>query len=182
MKKPEIEKRPGVYMITNLVNGHRYIGSSVNVYNRLCRHKRLLKHGNHYNKHLQNAYDKYGAENFTAQALLYCEREETTGREQEFLDSLKPEYNIATNATMPTLGRSLSAETRAKIGEKSKQMWQDEEYRAKKSEAAIAALRERMNNPEALAECTDRYRERGKRHSEALKRRWEERKKELQDA
>jgi group I intron endonuclease len=48
----------GVYWILNLVNGKVYIGSSVDVENRLQNHKKDLIAGNHRNPYLQRAWDK----------------------------------------------------------------------------------------------------------------------------
>lgn len=54
----------GIYMILNIINNKMYIGSSKNVKRRLQEHKRELRKGIHINKHLQNAWNKYGEENF----------------------------------------------------------------------------------------------------------------------
>ena len=40
-----LKNRCGIYIITNVSNGKRYIGSSINIYNRLLDHKCLLKRG-----------------------------------------------------------------------------------------------------------------------------------------
>jgi group I intron endonuclease len=48
----------GVYWILNLVNGKVYIGSSVDVENRLQNHKKDLIAGKHRNPYLQRAWNK----------------------------------------------------------------------------------------------------------------------------
>lgn len=50
----------GIYKIVNLINGKMYIGATMNIANRLFTHRKMLKKGVHSNKHLQNAYTKYG--------------------------------------------------------------------------------------------------------------------------
>ena len=55
----------GVYIILNLVNNKKYIGSTGNSFNkRLSAHKSALTHNKHKNKHLQFAWNLYGEKNF----------------------------------------------------------------------------------------------------------------------
>lgn len=54
----------GIYIIFNLVNGKRYIGSSVDLYNRLHEHRHNLAYNKSHNQHLQNAWNKYGSDFF----------------------------------------------------------------------------------------------------------------------
>lgn len=88
----------GIYMLINKVNGHRYVGSSRNIRIRLWKHRSLLRHNKHENPHLQNAWNKYGEENFDYSILEKCTEEERFKREQFYIDTLKPEYNIALEA------------------------------------------------------------------------------------
>jgi group I intron endonuclease len=83
----------GVYSVNNLVNGKRYIGSTNWFAHRKNHHFNYLKHNNHPNAHLQNAYNKYGKMFFEFKILLYCEIFELLRYEQEFINALKPEYN-----------------------------------------------------------------------------------------
>jgi hypothetical protein len=54
----------GVYQIKNLVSGKSYIGSSNIIQKRWTQHRRELRAGIHFNPKLQNAWNKYGEENF----------------------------------------------------------------------------------------------------------------------
>jgi group I intron endonuclease len=54
----------GVYVIENLVNGRKYVGSTTNLKRRLREHKTELLKGNHKNSYLQRSYNKYGKDNF----------------------------------------------------------------------------------------------------------------------
>ena len=84
----------GIYMIVNQLNNHKYIGSSINIRTRLWKHRSLLRHQYHSNAHLQNAWNKYGEENFYFTVLEKCTEEERFSREQYYVDTLHPEYNI----------------------------------------------------------------------------------------
>lgn len=88
-------KRSGIYMIINTINGKRYIGSSKNIQQRLQTHRSNLRHGYHGNEYLQNAWNKYGENNFEYSILEFCSEEERIKREQYYVDTLKPEYNIS---------------------------------------------------------------------------------------
>lgn len=51
----------GIYKIINQIDGKYYVGSSNNIEgNRWPYHKYHLRKGDHYNNHLQNAWNKYG--------------------------------------------------------------------------------------------------------------------------
>lgn len=54
----------GVYSITNLIDGKVYIGKAKNIRIRWNTHKRELNNGTHINRHLQNAWNKYGSKSF----------------------------------------------------------------------------------------------------------------------
>lgn len=84
----------GVYVIKNILNGKRYIGSSFNVKRRLKDHFFKLSKNTHHNKHLQAAWNKYGEKHFVFQILETCEpiKDTILFLEQKYLD-LKPEYN-----------------------------------------------------------------------------------------
>jgi predicted GIY-YIG superfamily endonuclease len=54
--------KAGVYCIRCLLDGKCYVGSAVNLYDRLCEH--LYRNGSISNLHLQAAITKHGLENF----------------------------------------------------------------------------------------------------------------------
>lgn len=67
MKKQDFDEFKiinGVYCIRNKINDKRYIGSSWNIYDRWYMHKIELNENRHYNRHLQNAWNKYGEDAF----------------------------------------------------------------------------------------------------------------------
>jgi group I intron endonuclease len=54
----------GVYRILHIASQKVYIGSSANIRARWATHRSSLAKGKHHSKHLQRAWDKYGAEAF----------------------------------------------------------------------------------------------------------------------
>lgn len=128
------EKVGGIYKITNLVNGKFYVGSSVDIKNRLRQHFGNLRRGTHHNHHLQNAWNKYGAEAFEHSMLEQVTGIETlVEREQFWIDELQANergYNARTKADS-NFGHCPSPETRAKIGAVNRGRKITEEQRAK---------------------------------------------------
>jgi group I intron endonuclease len=104
----------GVYIIENTTNGHRYIGSTINLMQRKSQHFRALRSGNNNCKILQHAFDKYGETSFIFKLLLICESFELLRYEQGLIDAFLPEYNISLTAGSQ-LGVKRSEETRRKI-------------------------------------------------------------------
>lgn len=99
----KLPKTAGVYSILNVLNGKRYIGSSINIHKRLANHRSKLRTGKHYNQILLRAYNKYGEDKFVVEILEQCEPIKDTlfFLEQKYLD-LNPEYNIAKLANRPS--------------------------------------------------------------------------------
>jgi group I intron endonuclease len=68
IRKSQYETNAGIYKLTNIINGKVYIGKSINIRNRLARHKS----GENKTKgkcYLQNAIIKYGWDNFKVDIL-----------------------------------------------------------------------------------------------------------------
>jgi group I intron endonuclease len=129
-----LNRKSGIYLILNLVNGKFYIGSAFDFYERFHAHKSYLKNNSHHNSHLQRAYWKYGAENFIF--IILEETENIAEREQWWIDAANATvngYNIQLIVNS-ALGIKRSDETKAKMS-----TWQigktiDEEHRNKISE------------------------------------------------
>ena len=68
------EKICGIYCIENLINQNKYIGQSNDIYTRWKEHKFELNKNTHHNRYLQNAWNKYGKENFKFYIVEICEK------------------------------------------------------------------------------------------------------------
>jgi len=107
----------GVYQIRNILNNHLYIGSSsykTGIQGRWRKHRNQLRKNTHINKHLQRAWNKYGEKNFSFEILELCNKGQCLIKEQHYLNTLLPEYNLYKIAGSPK-GRIVTQETRNKI-------------------------------------------------------------------
>lgn len=125
-------KRQGIYKISNLENNKSYYGSSLNLDKRLYEHRRNLRLGQHDNKHLQNAWNKYTEDCFKFEVIeevpLIEDIEENNRNlrriETEYIQkyqTYKPEfgYNFIPGG-IGTQGLSCSEEKKKKISEANK--------------------------------------------------------------
>lgn len=69
---PYKNKICGIYCIENICNHKKYIGQSVNIYERWSKHRTLLRKDSHGNQHLQYAWKTYGEENFLFYIIEEC--------------------------------------------------------------------------------------------------------------
>lgn len=114
-------KHQGVYKILNCITGDCYVGSSARVSgieSRWKDHVNLLRRNKHHSPILQRAWSKYGEENFKFEIIEECDPSQCLIREQFYLDTLFPKYNILKKAGN-CLGRRASDETRKKLKNRS---------------------------------------------------------------
>jgi group I intron endonuclease len=147
----------GIYKIVNTVTGQCYVGQSQRVKKRLKEHFRLLRGNKHTNPHLQNSYNKYGAESFYGAVEIECSSlKELDQLENSFLqgDAWFEEpavYNIADFAKAPMRGRKHSEEARQRIrlGRRATTFdFRSKEYRETLSKAQMARFH---SDPKFLA-------------------------------
>lgn len=102
-----------VYQVTNLVNGHRYIGfTTQGLERRKAQHLKSAR-GQQPKYRFQHAMAKYGEDNFVFAVLADFQGDEELAKayECEAIAAYKPEYNLSYGGD----GGRLSDETRAKI-------------------------------------------------------------------
>lgn len=106
----------GIYKIFNKKTKKFYIGSSINIKKRWYKHKSLLRHNKHENKHLQNAWNLDGEESFEF-IIIACVIEETLLKEEEerfIIETKSYDNKIGYNKTRytycPNRGKKLSTE------------------------------------------------------------------------
>lgn len=113
MKITKKLKQSGVYCLINIINNKRYIGSSKNIYQRLLKHRSLLRKNKHENVKLQNSWNKYQEDKFNFYILEFCNENDLLVKEQHYINTLNPELNI----TLIVERNILSKESRLKQSE-----------------------------------------------------------------
>lgn len=73
--KTRLKHMPGVYAFKNTINDKQYIGSSKDLYNRLCEHLT----GRKSNVALQRAFRKYGKSSFHFYVYVYYKPQDVSG-------------------------------------------------------------------------------------------------------
>lgn len=107
----ELWRKSGIYCLVNTENQKKYVGSSKNIYQRLQKHRAYLRKNMHENKKLQNSWNKHGEDCFQYYVLEFCSESMLLEREQFYVDTLKPWYNI----TREIVRLKLSEESRVKM-------------------------------------------------------------------
>jgi hypothetical protein len=91
METPKMTPSPprssGVYQIRCVPTGKVYVGSAVNLWKRWEQHRRSLRKGQHGNRYLQAAWNKYGEESFDFSVLEFVDVIDLLRAEQEWIDA-----------------------------------------------------------------------------------------------
>lgn len=108
----------GIYKITNMINQKMYVGSAVNLNNRISSHLCKLRKNLHGNNHLQASYNKYGEIYFQFEILELVEDKNNLLKKEQYwidkLDTFNYGYNQLPNAGS-TLGYKLSDKRKEEI-------------------------------------------------------------------
>lgn len=113
--------KSGIYSITNTHNGKRYIGKSVDLAKRKQMHLWELKNNEHFNPHLQRAWNNE-QEAFKFEIIELCDIEKLNDREIYWIahydtTNMENGYNICSGG-QGTTGRPCTEDMKRKISEK----------------------------------------------------------------
>lgn len=167
----------GIYKIQSRIHSDRfYIGSSVNIKKRLSEHKRKLFLNEHDSPKLQDHFNKYSWQDLDYSIVEECEKAQLVEREQYYIDTLKPWFNICQIAGN-CLGKKHSEETKRKLkiarnrraavsgwhhSEETKKKWSEMRKGRKLSKETIEKIVSKTKGKKRTEECK-------KRISESLK-------------
>jgi group I intron endonuclease len=109
--------KSGVYIIENMINHKKYIGSSKNIKRRLIVHKSSLRHNTSPHHHLQFAFNKYGEKNFDFRLLIDCSEDQLLFWEKKMFEAFRCcEREFGYNLGLDPTTTKHSEETKTKIG------------------------------------------------------------------
>lgn len=137
-----MEKICCVYKLTNTQTGKFYIGSTMNFKARMKYHH--YSHDKNPNRKLGGDIEKYGWDAFTKEILEICTRENVRERERFYIESTHA-VEVGYNITKATTYRDLMTDF-------NNRSWSDPEYRKRHSVLSSEIQKERLKNPEYLAE------------------------------
>lgn len=110
--------KSGIYVIKNTIDLRIYIGSTNRFRVRFRDHRKALRNGCHYCKHLQRFVNKYGIDSLRLKILEVVENAENLiERENHFIKLLRPVFNgMKTAQPMKGTPRTEKAKKRIKAG------------------------------------------------------------------
>lgn len=117
----EFLNKPNIYYVGSATKQNNKGRNNNGFHARWREHLNLLFYNKHYNKKLQNNFNKYGKENLFFSIIDFYEPNLCFGAEQywlNMLDSYKNGYNLTYVVTQPTKGRKLTKEQRKFISDR----------------------------------------------------------------
>lgn len=138
----------GIYKITNKINGHSYIGQSVNIDKRIYAHKYSAQcpQAHDYNTSIHQAMRKYGLENFEVEVLETLPEDKTLLNQREIY--WIQFYNTYLDGYNETIG-----------GERGNMQHEETHNRAKLTREDVIDIRQRYANLERCAEVYEQYKD-----------------------
>lgn len=110
-----------IYKITSIVNGKIYIGQTIREFRkRKAQHLCELRNNRHGNSYLQNAFNKYGEDNFVFEVIDYAETfDELDEKEEKYIKEFG-NYNLDTGKYRGGKIRSNETKNKISLGNKGK--------------------------------------------------------------
>jgi group I intron endonuclease len=139
----EQRDKSGVYCLINKINGHAYVGSSINLASRMRNYlnNTFLKNKQNANLPIVRALLKYDGSNFTLLILEYIEPESLAVRETFYISQVMPYYNVLKQG-YSSLGYIHTEETKKLLSELAKNRTHSD-----KTKGLIARAVTGENNP-----------------------------------
>lgn len=161
----QLPKESGIYMVTNTINNHVYIGQSKNIYNRFNNHH-ISEYKNEksscFNTKFYRALRKYGLENFVVSIIELCPVEELNQKEIYYIEK----FNSFHNGYNSTAGgqnfseniHSQETEEKRKITrEKNGSLKNENHPRAKLTNQEVVKIRQRYIDGESVSQIYEDY-------------------------
>lgn len=139
----EQKDKSGIYLLINKINGHSYIGSSINLSSRMKNYlnNTFLKNRKNANMPIVKALLKYDQSNFSLLILEYVDYSLLTIRETFFITTVIPYYNVLKQG-YSSLGYKHTKETKELLSQLAKNRVHSEE-----TKGLIAKALTGENNP-----------------------------------
>lgn len=116
IEEQKYKKEIGIYKIRNIVNGNVYIGQTRNCFQeRYWYHNRSLKSKKHFNKNLQNDWNKYGENNFCFEVIEVLPVDKLNDREIFWILEYKKQNLCYCVKKGGSSNKNISEETRKKM-------------------------------------------------------------------
>lgn len=159
MIRTKLISSSGIYQIRSRINGKRYIGSAVNLIRRKYEHFESLNKGMHYNLYLQRHVNKYGIKDLIFGMVESCSKEKLIEREQYYINTLIPEFNLCKKA-YSTLGikhpHSEDTKQRLRLTSTGNQNNLGRHPSEKVKQKISESVKKTMSNPEVKAKIKGR--------------------------
>lgn len=142
----------GVYVITCLPTGKRYVGSSAkSLKHRFRTHLSQLRNSKHHSKYMQRAWNKYGEDAFRFEIVIVCRPEDCVMYEQSVIDLYRPEFN-----TSPTAGSCLGCRHSPDVGKRHSERLK-QEYALGRRRDVFSSIRHTPEYKRSLREGKQKY-------------------------
>lgn len=174
-----------LYRIVNMFNGKCYVGSTINLKDRFSNHRRELKGGIHFNRNLQNSFNKHGSAAFVYEILGECQEDQRDFQEAFYIQKFNachPDFGYnALKIDLENGTKILSQDVKDRIAKKKMGVPRSLETRQKiglahKGQKRTAETCRRISEATLGRGCSEESREKNRESNTGRKRSTETRK------